>query len=207
MTRRSARQQSLVNRARYADLPPVTGRCIARVLHDRECSMPRGSSAFPYLSRFYDQNKTVRGLPETVRYTGGPGNVLLRDVWQTFWADHNTPEAITFTLGKKMPPNTGWNNAGWPRIEQLLFGGDFVRVLEKRGDMARIQTYHNLATPAPLVDGNGEEYNLLNEFSVVYTDDTLSLAPCGHCYSFPISAKSETCWMDVRNLTYLRELP
>jgi hypothetical protein len=70
-TRTPAPLMSLYNRLRWSLLKPAAPG-ICRIRHDEQTPNTRGGK-YPYLSRFYDQLRKVRGLPETVRYNGERG--------------------------------------------------------------------------------------------------------------------------------------
>lgn len=195
--------QSALNRLRYMWLPPAkVGIC--RVLHDRECSRPRGGAKLPYLSRFYDPKlKNIRGLPETIRFNGGRGTVSLSTQWQVFFQMNNTPQAHKYLTRLQ----SGWVNYGpWPKIEQLCTAspqGTFVLVDRIEGNRAYIYSYQNDRQPSDYVN-----IDYLQLFGVAYSDDSISLPDCGKAYTFAIRNPSDgELWVDTRDLTFIRAFP
>lgn len=195
----SPAKQSALNKSRYIYLPgPKVGIC--RIRHDRETSVPRGNSRYPWLSRFYDPGLAVpRGLPETVRYFGDKGNITLAPQWVEFFKEHNTPVAQSYI----MRPQSGWRNYGtWPTVEQLGFGGDYVVVTKMIGDTCYIESYDNSKYPADY-----PRYDYLQNFGVVYTDDTIEAgSPVGPAYTFIIAKPGVRLWMHAYDLTFVRTL-
>lgn len=196
----SSSMKSLLNRIKYAYLPPAkVGIC--RVRHDRECSRIR-SGSYNYLTRFYDpKSAQIRGLPETVRFYGGRGTVSLKPQWQTFFADKNTLGAETYL--KRL--QSGWVNYGpWPKVEQLCTAspqGTYVVVDRIEGDKAYIQSYSNDRNPSDYVN-----IDYLQAFGVAYSDDTIGLPPCGPAYTLAICNPGEKLWMWTADLTFIRKL-
>ena len=195
----SPAKQSALNKTRYEWLPaPRVGLC--RIRHDRECGTPRGNNQYAWLSRFYDQGLVKpRGLPEAVRYQGDKGNIALASQWQKFFADSNTPIAQSYL--KRL--QSGWVNYGpWPTVEQIGFGGDYVVVTKISGDTCYIESYDNSKYPVDY-----PEYDYLQNFSVVYTDDTVEAgSPVGPAYSFVIARPGVKLWIKAEQLTFVRSL-
>ncbi len=193
--------QSTLNRIRYSTLPPAKAG-ICRVRHDKECSRPRGGAKLPYLSRFYNTQVDVYGLPETVRFNGGRGSVTLAPQWEAFFERNNTNPAKKHLKR----PHSGWRNDGdWPRVQQLCTAsprGTFVLVDRIEGDRAYIYSYHNDRHPNEYIN-----IDYLQLFGVAYSDDSVGLPDCGPAYTFAIANKGERLWMDVRDLTFWRAYP
>lgn len=183
-------------------LPPARPG-ICRVLHDKECSRPRGGAKYAWISRFYDPKASqIRGLPETVRFGGGRSTVTLQPQWQAFFAEHNTPAAQQYLKR----PYSGWrNDAEWPRVQQLCTAspqGTFVVVDRIEGDRAYIYSYRNDRHPSDYIN-----IDYLQGFGVAYNDDSIGQPPCGRAYTFAISNKDDNLWIDKRDLTYWRAFP
>lgn len=202
MTLPSAKIKSAQNREQYQDLP-IAQVGICRIRHDKESPRARGS--FPYLSRFYDpKSHKVRGLPEPVNFYGGKiGNVKLAKVWQDYFDENNSEAAQIYTYGRDgQKLDSGWvNKQPWPTVRQVGWGGAYVVVTKITNGRAYIECYDNSKTPADYA----RDY--LQQFSVVYTDDTLSLPDCGKCLTFAICNPGEKLWMNVEDLTFFRALP
>jgi len=190
-----AKVQSANNRKLYASLPgPRVGIC--RIRHDRECSEKRGGGTYPYLSRNYSQQK-VRGLPETVRYNGDSGHVVLDPPYEQLIRQHNSAAAFAY-LSR---PQSGWVNFGkWPQVEQLGFGGDFVVVTAIEGDKCYIESYDNHQSPA------WYQRDYLQLFGVVYSDDSVGVPDCSPVTTCVIANPGERLWMHSYDLTYFRPL-
>ena len=197
----SPQKQSDLNRQRFVYLPgPKLGIC--RIRHDRECSVSRAKDGhgLPYLSRFYDQGLSQpRGLPETVRFNGGKSTVALKPWWADFFAQNNTAAAQAYLKRKQ----SGWVNYGpWPTVEQLACASPectYVVVYKIDNGRCYIRSYQNTGHPS---DYAGVDF--LQAFGVVYTDDTISDAPCGKALSLAICNPGETLWMHDYDLTWVR---
>lgn len=195
--------KSAINRLRYSYLLllPPRSNSICRVLHDKECSRPRGGAQYAYLSRFYNpKDEQIRGLPETVRFNGGRGTVILAPWWQRYLDQWNSPVAQKYL--KRL--QSGYVNYGpYPKIEQLCTaspGGTFVVVRRVAGNRAYIECYQNDKRPSDYI----HDYRQL--FGVAYSDDSIGYPPCGFAFTIAIKNPGENLWVDIRDLSFVRSL-
>lgn len=199
--RLSAQAESESNEKQYSGLQVVTGPCIAMVRHDNQCAQKRGSGEYPYLSRIYDQNKKVRGLPESVRYYGTDekGHVTYSDDWMNFLQEKNPDPKVLKYLER---PQSGYRNYGAPgEFEQVTWGGAQVHVYKVEENKAYICAYDVSKSPQ---DYPNEDYSQI--FSIVYTDDTIGGAPPGKALTLLMARQGEKVWMNVDDL-YLADMP
>jgi hypothetical protein len=192
--------QSALNKLKYMWLPKAKVG-INRVLHDRECSRPRGGATYPYLSRFYDPKlKQVRSLPETVRFGGGKrGTITLSKQWIDFFFAENTGKAAKYLTQLQ----SGWVNYGpWPKVEQLCTAspqGTFVVVTKIDGNKAFIESYDNSKRPSDY-----ENIDYLQRFGMVGSDDSIGEPDQGPAFTLAIHNPGEALWIDVRDITFVR---
>lgn len=158
-----------------------------------------------FKSRLWVKNwKKLRGLPETVRINGGRGTVELSPAWVEFMDKINTPDARRFL--RKL--QSGWLNYGpFPKMEQLVFGGNYVYVTRVAGNKAYIKTFNNAHLPPE----NGPDKTtpetmsrdpLFHIMSTVYTDGSWEMAmPVGLVFTFVIANPDDgPLWIDIKNL-------
>lgn len=200
--------QSKLNEFTYGRrVVPVTGRCVAMVLHDRATAHPRGAGHYPFLSRFYNQNRKVLALPESVRVQGGAkGTVKLNDMYYNFLRERNTrigPDGTSDTRAWKYVsrPDSGFRNKGDARtFEQVTWGGAFVVVDEVFNDRAYIESYDLSVSPYDY------PYDYLQRMSAVANDDSVVYPDPDPVFSFLIAWPGERLYMDLADLTFFREL-
>ena len=196
MSRLSAKSPSAKNKAAFAHTVRYPRVGICRILHDQECSQKRGGGQYPYLARNYSQQK-VRGLPETVRYNGGSGHVVLDPPYVQLIKQSNSAQAFGYLIRLQ----SGWVNYGpWPKIEQLGFGGDYVVVTEIVGGKCYIEAYDNHRSPA------WYQRDYLQLFTVVYSDDTYGQPDCAPVTTCAIANPGERLWVHDYDLTFVRPL-
>jgi GH25 family lysozyme M1 (1,4-beta-N-acetylmuramidase) len=177
--------------------PPASIAGYYRILHDNEHPL---SERLPR-AKGWVKGKKLRGLPETYRYQGGRGNLVLAPWWVDYLKKINSPDAIRY-LSK---PDSGWLNTGgkW-QVEYLTFGGNFVYVSRIEGNKAFINTYNNADVP-PI--GMGPNI-LVQKFGVVYNDGHHASGTdtkVGMAYTLLITRPEDhgKVWIDVNNLVKL----
>lgn len=198
--RNPVEKESEKNAATWAHLSPA-GIGINMVRWDEQCYGVRPRGTLPNISRFYDQNVNIKGLPAPVGTHGDEGNARLSQWWQDYFDSINSLKARIYTYGKnKRKLNSGWvNTVRWPVVRQVTWCGAYVVCDERDGDMLRIKCLDNAKRPA---DYAGQDFR--QSMSVLYNDGSKGYPDADPVYTFLIANPGKSLWMNAYDLTFVR---
>lgn len=151
-----------------------------------------------------DRAEFIRdGLPSTVRMRGGSGGVLLSPAWMDYVYHIQGVAKYQFIDPVTLKPAVGWHNTGNAnRVEQVVFSGNVVRVLEIVDNRAYIQTVSNADNPPGVLVKPTEAnlHPLIHLLSTQYTS-WLDMSTDGrYPRVMPMSNPGERLWIDTANL-------
>lgn len=148
-------------------------------------------SIWNYMSRTNPLNPRYVQLvqaPCTMRVQGGDGTDILPVSWQEYTNSMNTDEGMRYLIRI----GSGWVNKGpWPKVEQLTFCRNQVKVIRVEGNRAYLA--HYMLGDRPPVLANDLTMN--HYFTVITPDGSVIQPPPGRVM-IPFVSSVRDVWID-----------